>query len=418
MYDEADLVTAFKEMRQDGGVTPSKLTGRPWLLELLKTPNDPVAGLDVLDRLIQAMGDRPEARAVRNALNVKMEWHGKLDERRAWANDPNIPRDERFLGVSRGTHITLEKRGFSELAQLLLTQSETKSGDDKSSTETVAPAEAGDTKDQSAGMDESDTADTDRRTRRWTNSLLATAAILLLIGTALIGHTMLNDSSSDKTTTEDQREKTPLREERIDNTTTWGPSRNMYSVKSPAPYAAFNSLKDQYTYGDERHFLTCRDEKSKEWHRRIAAEDNHYYVCQAWFSNAVAPNLDKDNSAAQLHNARMSITVPIDMPLYNPPLVASFTADNAPTVWAACNFLAERPISIYYIQDSTSLITKPTQEQYGDKGMPMPDRYDDEGEIAEGVTTQPGALIGESKQDGMVRQGNGWVQFTIQTILE
>ncbi len=202
----------------------------------------------------------------------------------------------------------------------------------------------------------------------------------------------------------------------------------MYSVKSPAPYAVFNSLTDQYTFGDEREFLSCHEKEEKvdkrNWSNRIAAKDGQYYDCSAWFSNSVSPGLDKGNSAAQIHNARFEIGVPNNKrPVYNPGLWGQLSADNAPAVWAACNFVAEKPMEILYIEGSTYLTTKPTQEKYGDKhggkGLPMSDGNDnlftpeeDEGALG-GIAKPGGALIGEEKQDGILRQSPGWVQFTI-----
>ncbi|MEU3251088.1 hypothetical protein [Streptomyces sp. NPDC006997] len=424
MSDETKLIAAFEEMRRGEGVTPAKLNARPWLLDLLSTPGDPVAGLAALDQAINALGDRRVSRAVRNALNVNMEWHGDLEERREWAYGVNLPKNERFLGVSRGTHIKYEKDGFAELAQLILARAATGKSE----------AESGDPFLDAAQqhLDEGD----DSQTPTAEESAVPTRTLkvvirhrhLVVLAVACLGAAAIIapaawDGETNKETPKASSSETPVKipETDLDNSYGWGPDRKMYSVKSPAPYAVFNSLTDQFTFGDEREFLLCHDEKEavdkRRWSNRIAAEDGHLYDCQAWFSNAVSPGLDKGNSAAQIHNARFKIGVR-KQPAYNPGLWGRLSADNAPAVWAACNFVAEKPMEILYIEDSTYLITKPTQEKHGDKGLPISDGDDniftpeDEGVLG-GITKPDGALIGEERQDGILRQSPGWVQFTI-----
>ncbi|WP_189148159.1 hypothetical protein [Streptomyces lacrimifluminis] len=429
MSDETKLIAAFEEMRRGEGVTPARLHARPWLLDLLSTPDDPVAGLAALDQTINALGDRPMTRAVRNALNVNMEWHGDLEERRQWAYGVNLPKNERFLGVSRGTHIKYEKDGFAELAQLILTRAATGKAEAKSGDPFLDAAQQ--PLDEGDGSQPPTVEESAVPTR--TLKIVIRRSHLVVLAVACLGAAAIVapaawDGEADKKATKSSASASPVAipESDINHTSGWGPERKMYSVKKPAPYAVFNSLTDAYAFGDEREFLLCHEKEEKvnkrRWSNRIAAKDDQHYDCSAWFSNAVAPNLDEGNPAAQLHNARMKISVPADMPVYNPGLLAEFTADNAQTVWASCNFLAEKPITIHYIPGSTYLTTKKTQEKYGDKGLLMSDgdnnlfdpEDDDEaalGGIAKAATG--GGLIGEGKQDGIVRQAGGWVQFTI-----
>ncbi|MFJ5234525.1 hypothetical protein ACIQBJ_32055 [Kitasatospora sp. NPDC088391] len=125
MDDMARLVAAFQEMRKKEGITDTKLLARGWLLDLLHTPGDPLAGIKQLSEVIDAMGDSPKTRAVRNALNIGMEWHGELDDRRKWAYGLELPKGEAFLGVSRGTQYSLENDGFQDLARRIVAHSTT-----------------------------------------------------------------------------------------------------------------------------------------------------------------------------------------------------------------------------------------------------------------------------------------------------
>jgi hypothetical protein len=425
--DETKLIAAFEEMRRGEGVTLAKLDARPWLLDLLSTPGDPVAGQAALDHAINALGDRRVSRAVRNALNVNMEWHGELEDRRDWATGVEFPEGGAFLGVSRGTHYNLERKGFPELAKLLLTRAATCKAEADSDDPFLEGAQQplDEVDDNQPPTKESAVPTRTLKVVIRRRHLMAIAVACL--GAAAIIAPAAWDGGTNKETPKASASKTPVKipETDLDNSYGWGPDRKMYSVKSPAPYAVFNSLTDQFTFGDEREFLQCHDTEEKEvkrrrWSNRIAAEDGHYYDCSAWFSNAVSPGLDKGNSAAQIHNARFEIGVPNNKrPVYNPGLWGRLSADNAPAVWAACNFVAEKPMEIFYIEGSTYLTTKPTQEKYGGKGLRMfdgdynPYLSDPKKKDLGGIAKPGGALIGEEKQDGILRQSPGWVQFTI-----
>lgn len=149
MSDVEKLVTAFKALRNDMGLTPEKLSDYEggWLLDLLLTPGDPDAGLEVLSALIEEIpseesasivGDfgrhrskRAVAKAVRVALALGADEegknftsHGTLVARRAWACgvEPYAPAGERFFpgGIARTHNRWEDDYGFPALAQLIL----------------------------------------------------------------------------------------------------------------------------------------------------------------------------------------------------------------------------------------------------------------------------------------------------------
>ncbi|MFI1909606.1 hypothetical protein ACH444_27435 [Streptomyces microflavus] len=394
-------VTAVGDLRKRQGLTPDALAKQPMLLELLGT-EDEYEGVERLTNLTNRLGDDQDAKILRASLAVGVDRLKNTTARRKAAR-----LDGTFYGSERSI-FDAEKRAIERLVKLLLKEV----GQNEAVDQTPAAVEEGE-----ASEDETSSPPPakPRQSRRHWLTPLAVVVVSVSILLIQIWPSGSSKNGGQKRPSIASPVTIPVSE--LDHTSTgWGPERKMYSVTNPAPYAAFNSLADAYSFGDEREFLLCHDKDEKEvkerhWDNRIAVEDGHYYDCSAWFSNAVAPNLDEGNSAAQLHDARAEILVPPKMPLYNPGLVAQFTADNAPTVWATCIFLAEKPLNVYYIPGSTFLTTRDTKKKYGGKGLRMSDKADhlSPGGIAE----DGGALIGDNKQDGIVRQASGWVQFTV-----
>ncbi len=194
----------------------------------------------------------------------------------------------------------------------------------------------------------------------------------------------------------------------LDNSRGWGPPRSTFTTKKPAPYVVFNSIVDNPAHGDERNFVQCRDKSDKGgWNDELIAHDGSTYECYAWFANNVASNLDNDNPAARMHNARVRI-IDQDEFAYNPGIVGFLSANNAITVWDSCNFLAPGRITIDYIPDTARMFTTETPE----KGLSLAEHR------GEGLAGQEGLLLGESKQDGIIKQKTGYVLFDVKVTLE
>lgn len=148
------LVAAFKDLREGPGLTPDKLADYEGgqLLELLGTPDDGAAGLQLIDQLIRKMTDRSSAwdtpdgrtrmrrkkrlisRAVRVALAVgdddegrPLKDYGILKERRDWACGVGAPDPKAtffFMYCDPATHRRYENDGFLILARLVTAHAE------------------------------------------------------------------------------------------------------------------------------------------------------------------------------------------------------------------------------------------------------------------------------------------------------
>ncbi|GAA4536550.1 hypothetical protein GCM10023192_34740 [Amycolatopsis samaneae] len=199
----------------------------------------------------------------------------------------------------------------------------------------------------------------------------------------------------------------------FDNTHGWGPERQTFTSAHPAPYAVFNSITDRVPHGDERNFMQCHDKEDRHWDTSLVARDGHAYECFLLFSNDVAENLGQGNTAAQMHNARVRAILP-GPSTYNPGIVGHLSADNAMAVWASCNFLAARPITITYLPKTARMFTNRTPVD----GLRLAETYADGGDVVDGLVGQKGALLGTSSQDGVLRQDAGYVLFDVKVALD
>ncbi|MFD4788333.1 hypothetical protein ACFWN1_14985 [Streptomyces sp. NPDC058459] len=428
MNDKVRLIAAFREMRTDDGVTLDKLNKRRWMFELLLVSTAEQARVK-LDELIGVLGDGLVARSVRVALAIGegLEAHVGVVERRRQATATPAGGGRAYIERSPRTLSDYEdKIGFPALADLILDRRAEALVDPF--TDAVSQAVEDDDQDEPAAAEEAPLQPHRRRLQKMRLAYLA-LAFVAAVATTVTPFVLEGRSGQAASLPHVEGLLPPPRvapvngssasREGIDNTAGWGPGRKTYSVNSPPPYAVFNSITDQSTYGDERQFLQCRDKDRDDWSMKIAAEDDHVYICWAWFANDVAPNFDQGNPAAQLQNVRIRISTPKNQPVYNPHISAYLMADNAATIWASCNFVAEKPVHLYYVPRSTFLITKAIQDAGLDRGrLPMKETANEDGGITEGITTDNGALLGARTQDGIVRQANGWVQFAIRVRFE
>jgi hypothetical protein len=192
----------------------------------------------------------------------------------------------------------------------------------------------------------------------------------------------------------------------------WGPKRPTFTIKKPAPYAVFNSITDHPMHGDERNFVQCRDRENSAWATAIQADDGHTYQCYVWFENAIAPNLDNENSAAKLYNARVTVRLQKSA-TDSQSLVGTLSANNSVSVWASCLFTANQPMTITYQRGTSRMYLLPA---IGVDGLPLAERYKDDSLIS-GIAAPSGTLIGE-KRDGILGQTAGYVLFDVKVELK
>jgi hypothetical protein len=429
------LVKSFQELRRcNEGLTPATLEAHPMITQYLEglTPQDRA---EELRKLAYGLDDTISAKTARNALAIGVP-HGKnISERRrealrkdsAW----HIPTSERDIDRK-------ENDGFLALADLILKRYEQRiaEGDEEAVTQSVDF-----TNDASRKPHGVQRLRRPRELIRIIESprrpyLLFTVAAMLLVVTVLQFAT--GSSNTSQIQSQSGASQLPLvsasplapptvassNDALFWDTHGWGPPRPTFTEEKPAPYAVFDSITDEPTFGDERYFLQCHDEDNDDWRANLVAVNGHTYECAIWFDNDVSPSIDNGNPAASLHNARVRVVLPSGVS--NPELVAYLSADNAATVWASCTFIAANDVTISYVKGSARMLTKPLETAGTPNGIPLAETYSS-GVMTSGIIAQPtdgmspspgGALLGSTTQDGLVRQFAGWVLFAITVTLD
>ena len=75
----------------------------------------------------------------------------------------------------------------------------------------------------------------------------------------------------------------------------WGPERPTFTVAHPADHITFNSITDNPNYGDERNFVTIKDNTNTgagNWEDEIKVTNNGEYTVRMYVHNNAAANLD------------------------------------------------------------------------------------------------------------------------------
>ncbi len=72
----------------------------------------------------------------------------------------------------------------------------------------------------------------------------------------------------------------------------WGPQRDVYTMQQPADHVTFNSITDNPNYGDERQFVTIRDNASGQATDSANMVPGHEYTVQIYIHNDAASNLN------------------------------------------------------------------------------------------------------------------------------
>ncbi|TNC23712.1 hypothetical protein [Amycolatopsis alkalitolerans] len=463
MGDVEQLVARFQALRDGDGLTIERLKDHEnaELLDLLMTPDDPYAGLSVLDDLIAHLLDAGNAWAlgalsskvvkhavpvaVRVALAIgndddgaSLRSHGNLTQRREWACakdvfDPNSRAF--FMKVDVKTHRRYEDLyGFPALACLILRRAgKLNVPGEARRTEVLANGQSAPV----ALTEDAPTADDRdapwwRRARStlvtWIRRDVKASVALAVVMVAAVGTTtgilIVKNRSSQSPVNLVEAATVPSRAQvstppdaKIDNTRGWGPDRRTFTINDPAPYPVFNSITDLTGFGDERNFVQCHDlaDKGKPgggWGDDLIARDEHTYECMIFFDNDISPRLDsiatpspftEGNVAAKLQRARAWAVLPAPG-IYNPGLVGALAADNSPvpTVWDSCNFISPRPVTIEYQADSTRMFTNDTPK---------------EGVGVKSDTLTEGSVLLGNKQDGYLGQDGGYLLFNVHVSL-
>lgn len=180
----------------------------------------------------------------------------------------------------------------------------------------------------------------------------------------------------------------------------WGPDRPTYTIEQPADHVTFNSITNNPNYGDERNFVTIKDNTFAgpgNWVDEITVQNNKEYTVRMYVHNNAASNL---NLVAQNVAAKFSV------PTYsakNVQIDGFLSSSNATpgVVFDQANFKSNTNFNLSYVAGSAKYINNVFTS-----GTALPDSV---------VST--GATLGYTQMDGNIPgcfQYSGLVVFTVK----
>lgn len=406
--------------------------------------NDPEEALTRLATAIDGLteaeepGDRNDAQGLRAALGVGIPPQEGAEARRRAAMRLGL-----FAGAKRTQYIA-EDRAIKRLVDLLFEEAHQRAqagesdneqpDDDQPDTQADRnPHDSGDHGTEPTEADDEPLAPgrathwRDRLVGYWKRPIVHPLMGLVFLAVILLASTLMyrqltaaNGDTGGKEVSSGAQPSAPpatinsSADESIDNTRGWGPDRDIFTIKAPAPSPVFNSIIDNPKYGDERNFMRCKDKEDGDeaYADELIARDGHTYTCFAPFHNAIAPNMEEElGEEGLLQNARLTVALP-PANTYNPGVSVLLSADNSITVWDSTNFISPKRLTITYVRRSAWMITKHTPEE----GLPLDETYDGD-TMTNGILREPGALIGSWSRDGRIGQPAGYVTFDVRVEL-
>lgn len=166
----------------------------------------------------------------------------------------------------------------------------------------------------------------------------------------------------------------------------WGPEREMFTMKRPARYAAFNSISDNNILGDERNFVCVRRKAEKKYVSRLQVVPGYLYEVYIWYNNAASPSAGEPGTARDVR-LRMSFPTHLDAMAYGE-VSATISASNTnpPAVWNGSILWAAEPVVMRYVPGSAKLYNG------RHKGLPLDEH----------IFYGDGILLGADALDGVI----------------
>ena len=182
----------------------------------------------------------------------------------------------------------------------------------------------------------------------------------------------------------------------------WGPDRNTYTVENPADHVTFNSITNNADYGDERNFVTIKDNALTgpgNWKDEISVQNNKEYTVRMYVHN---------NAAANLNLVAQNVAARFNVPSYEGKRVqidGYLSSSNATpgVVYDQAVFVGDANFKLNYVAGSASYINNAHTA-----GVPLSDSV---------VGT--GAALGYEQLDGKIPgcfQYSGYVTFKVKAV--
>lgn len=178
----------------------------------------------------------------------------------------------------------------------------------------------------------------------------------------------------------------------------WGPSRDTFTMASPAPYVTFNSITDNPQVGDERNFVRIKEAGTNTYVDQVALQPGKTYTVSLFYHNNAKTSLNESGAGVAL-NAKARIQMPGVVQAGETATITGFvnaSNSNPLSVWdEARGTNGSGAIALRYVQGSAKFVSNGAIN-----GQTVPDSL---------FTT--GANLGFDSQNGTVPGCNEFAGF-------
>jgi len=180
-----------------------------------------------------------------------------------------------------------------------------------------------------------------------------------------------------------------------------GQNRETFTMDQPASYVTFNSITDNPNIGDERNFVSVRENGSTgPWEDSIAVEKGKEYVVRMYVHNDAAANLNlvaENVKAKFVYPSSVSTSNQIDGYL-------SWGTDTVKTIYDYTTLTSDTAFNLLYVDGTLDY----HNNIFGNEGADL---------SPEKIFSSEGQLLGYDKLDGKIpgcTQYIGYVTFVVK----
>ncbi|MBO7664547.1 hypothetical protein J6S46_01670 [Candidatus Saccharibacteria bacterium] len=170
----------------------------------------------------------------------------------------------------------------------------------------------------------------------------------------------------------------------------WGPTRDTYTMESPAPHATFNSITNNPFLGDERDFVRVAEaDKEGTYSNEVKVENGKTYLVYIGYHNDAATSTNETGVGIS-KNTRVMTGFPKEITAGDKKAISAKISSDTATpakVWDEAYITADEDLKIEYVANSAVL-----HNEWALNGTVLPDS----------LFTETGALIGVEQANGTV----------------
>jgi uncharacterized repeat protein (TIGR01451 family) len=133
----------------------------------------------------------------------------------------------------------------------------------------------------------------------------------------------------------------------------WGPTRDTFTIETPADHVTFDSITNNPNYGDERNFVTIKDTANTAaggWTDDISVQNGKEYYVRMYVHNNAAANL---NLVAQNVTAKFNVPTQTAKRIQIDGYLSSTNA-TPKEVWDQAVFSGASDFNLSYVQGSAT----------------------------------------------------------------